>query len=432
MNSLEYIEGNDHISVYKYPCSDFKSESISVCLAMPTCIGESVKRSLLLSVLKRGTEKYPTQRAINERLDELYATLVGFKNQKSDAIQLLGLTADVIKSRYTGADGDILPDVLDVIGEVMFHPLADQTEGFSERYVESEKENYKSVVLSQINEPRTYAAIRCREEMMSSLGITDKLDTMCDRIDRISSSELFECYKDISRSSEIIAFYAGERDIKEVLELIRGIAPPRQSVKRLDQSFSFGLLKDTEKINMVWENADISQGRLVIGLNCGITQRDREYYAMLLCNEILGGSPISKLMMNVRERHSLCYECSSVYNSARGAIFITTGIESADFELARDAIFEQISDIKNGIVSDAELSAAKKSLINVYRTVTDSQSAIERFYLGRIIAGAAFDDPGDVADKIERLTLRDITEAAKHINVHTVYFLSSRGGDSDE
>ena len=134
--------------------------------------------------------------------------------------------------------------------------------------------------------------------------------------------------------------------------------------------------------------------------------------------------------MNVRERLSLCYECSSVYNSARGAIFVTTGIDSDNYLLAREAIEAQVADIKNGNISDAELSAAKKSISNVYAAVCDSPNAIERFYLGRIISGVEIDLEGFLK-KISTLTRDDVVRAAQRLSLHTVYFLRGEGEDPE-
>ena len=174
MNDIGYTKTDNRIDIYTYGTDKFKSENISVYFAVPTVKEDSVKRSLLLSVLKRGTRKYPTQKDINERLDELYATLVNLKNQKFDNIQLLGVSADIIYSSYTENDEDLIKDALEVVSEMLYHQRLDEKTGaFCEEFVTSEKDNYKSIVLSQINEPRTYAAIRCREEMFASLGIIE-------------------------------------------------------------------------------------------------------------------------------------------------------------------------------------------------------------------------------------------------------------------
>ena len=96
MTDIKCTVNNDRMSIYKYDTDKFKSENVSVYFSIPTCKEKSVARSLLLSVLKRGTEKYPTQRLINERLDELYATLVNLKNQKFDNVQLEKLLKEVL------------------------------------------------------------------------------------------------------------------------------------------------------------------------------------------------------------------------------------------------------------------------------------------------------------------------------------------------
>lgn len=428
MIDIKSTEKNSGLQVYSYATDKFKSENISVWFCLPNVKKESVKRSLLLSVLKRGTEKYPSQKLINERLDELYATLLNIKNQKFENVQLLGISADIINSSYTEDNEDLFSGVLEVIDQIMFHPLKDKNGAFCEEYLKSEKENYKSIILSQINEPRTYAAIRCREEMFASLGIVDRLDTMCQRIEETSMQDIVDCYEDFINNAQIIAFYVGERTPVEVQHLLDNALSKRKVTLFCESNQETKLLCDLKEPKEIVEESDISQSRLIMGLNCSTTWKDEDYYAMLLCNEILGASPISKLMVNVRERLSICYECSSVYNSARGAIFITTGIDSDNYELAKSAILTEIEDIKNGNVSENEIFAAKKSIFNVYSAVCDSPSAIERFYLGRIINNIDIDIK-HFLDKIDALSLADLQRAANKISLHTVYLLKGESAE---
>ena len=430
MNDIQYTKIDDRIDIYTYATDKFKSENISVYLVVPTVNEDSVKRSLLLSVLKRGTEKYPTQKDINERLDELYATLVNLKNQKFDDTQLLGISADVIYPSYTECDEDIMRDALEMINQMFYHPRIDEKTGlFCEEFVKSEKENYKSIILSQINEPRTYAAIRCREEMFASLGIIDNLDTMCEKIERISATELYECYENIINTAKILVFYVGKRSLDEIRKLI-GEAFVGNDNKLIENSENKKLLSNLDNPNEIIESSDLSQGRLIMGFNCGVTWSDSDYYSMLLCNEIFGASPISKLFMNVRERLSLCYECSSIYNSARGVIFATTGIDCENYDTAKAAILTELKNIQQGRISEKEFNAAKKSIKNVYSALSDSPNAIERFYLGRIINGVDI-DIAEFLEKIEQLTMDDIIRVSQKLKLHTVYFLRGEEKEFD-
>ena len=426
MNDIKYTKTENRIDIYTYATDKFKSENISIYFAVPTVREESVKRSLLLSVLKRGTEKYPTQREINERLDELYATLVNLKNQKFDDIQLLGVSADIIYSSYTEHGEDLMPDALEVVEQMLYHPRFDENTGmFFEEFVKSEKENYKSIILSQINEPRTYAAIRCREETFSSLGIVDSLDTMCERIDSVTAVELYKCYQNIVDNAKLVVFYVGKRTPDEIRELVSKVFV-KNGIQTLENKSSVKLLSNLESPNEITEMSELSQGRLIMGFNCGVTWSDVDYYPMLLCNEIFGASPVSKLFMNVREKLSLCYECSSIYNSARGVIFATTGIDSDSYETAKAAIVEQLRDIQNGEISEKEFNAAKKSIFNVYSSLCDSPNAIERFYLGRIVNSIDV-DVADFLKIIENLTVQDVIRVSQKLTLHTVYFLRGEG-----
>ena len=386
-------------------------------------------------MLKRGTESYRTQKEINIKLDEMYATLVSLKNQKFDDTQLLGISADIIDSAYTEKGEDLMSEVLELLSEILYSPRRDEATGrFCEEFVKGEKENYKSIILSQINEPRTYAAIRCREEMFSELGIFDRLETMCEKIDGATSDEIYQAYVDATQSANILAFYVGKRTPGEVMEQLEGAFSNKAMVGCEIAAHTVPSLEKREEPREIIESADTTQGRLVLGYYSGVTWRDSDYYATLLCNEILGSSPISKLMMNVRESLSLCYECSSVYNSARGAIIVTTGIDTENYELARGAIEAQLDDIREGKVSEQELFAAKKSIYNIYNAVSDSPNAIERFYLGRIINGIDA-SVTDFLEKIDALSLDDVMRAAKGLKLHTVYFLKGERdgeGESDE
>ena len=266
--------------------------------------------------------------------------------------------------------------------------------------------------------------------MFASLGVLERLDTMCEKIDNVTDEEIYNCYLELVNEAKIIVFYVGNRDIKDIYEEVLKMSTIGSNEASNLRDVKPKLLENLDKPQEIIESSDISQGRLVMGFNCGITWRDEEYYATLLCNEILGASPISKLMMNVREAMSLCYECSSVYNSARGTIFVTTGIDSENFELAKNAIFEQVEDIKNGKISETEFLAAKKSLLNIYSAVADSPNAIERFYLGRIVNKIDADIP-EFIEKINNLSIEQVVAAANKLTAHTIYFLSGEG-DNDE
>ena len=433
MSDIKHLNIGENTSVDIYSTDRFKSEMLSVYFSLPTVKEEAVIRALLLSVLKRGTERYPSQKEINMRLDDLFATILTPENHRFDGVQLLGLSADVIREDYLDSAEKLFSGAVDVITQIMLHPYVNGESGlFSEEYVKSEKVNYKNSILSQMNEPRSYASLRCREETFEHLGLSYKLSEILEMIDKISARDLTEYYKKVISEATYRIFYTGVRSQDELVSLFGSVLPNSANASA-EKHLAAVKLEKRDEPSVIIEERDVFQGRLSISVSCGVSWRDEDYPAMLMCNEILGASPISKLMMGVREERGLCYECSSEYNSARGVLFLNLGIDNESFEDARAAIAEQIDAIKSGDITAAELEAARKSLINVYRSVYDSPVAIERFYLGRAVCGidASIED---MIASISRVTKEDVVEVAGKLAFHTVYFLkgTAEEGECDE
>jgi predicted Zn-dependent peptidase len=73
-------------------------------------------------------------------------------------------------------------------------------------------------------------------------------------------------------------------------------------------------------------------------------------------------------------------------------------------------------------ITEEEILCAKQSLMNGYRSLSDSAKALETWYLRRIIAGKS-EEPEEVLEKIAALTVEDVVRVANTVVCDTVYFL---------
>ena len=168
----------------------------------------------------------------------------------------------------------------------------------------------------------------------------------------------------------------------------------------------------------------VSQGKLALGFSTGaVASADNDVsYTAIMLNEILGGSASSKLFLNVREKLSLCYYCSSSYSNFSGVMLISSGFEFKNYEVARKAIFEQIEDIKNGKISDAEFLAAQRSITSSYRQLYDSPFDLQAFFGDRALFGIT-DGIEEAIEKILAVTKKDISALASNIKHESSYFI---------
>ena len=123
-----------------------------------------------------------------------------------------------------------------------------------------------------------------------------------------------------------------------------------------------------ENVNEIIEETDVTQGKLVIGMNVN-SNVDKVQFKTLLYNIILGSGANSLLFQNVREKESLAYSIKSIYVKQKANIFIRAGIEIPNFEKAVNLIKAQLEIMKKGEFLDEDLASAKefvKSGIDVH------------------------------------------------------------------
>ena len=410
----------------------FKTERISITVEDKPHIRRTPVIRFVFSILKRGCAEYPTKMALNKRLDELYSSSVFPVLSRGGDSCRFGFASEMLGNEYATDDVNIFEETLDLLFKVFFEPLLDENGNFLENYIESERENICDSIRSVINVPRTYAAKRLVEIMYEGDDYSIPSNGTVELVNSISSRELIEAYRDIIENSSYEVFYVGTKSADEVGKL----------VKKYFEKYSYGASKevpkcvgfsiDTKKVKRVQEEMKLSQGILMMGFKTGVNITcDKKFYAMILFNEIFGGSPISKLFMNVRERMGLCYYCNSHYDYHKGFIYVSSGIEKSDRKKAENEIIKQFKKIRNGKISESEFASAKKSIINIYSETTDSASGIERFYSTRAEYGVE-DTIEDAKRKISEITLDDVIDVAQNIVLDTVYFLSGKGEADDE
>ena len=185
--------------------------------------------------------------------------------------------------------------------------------------------------------------------------------------------------------------------------------------------YSTKIVRTAEKVKKAVEHQELKQGKLVLGFRTGVSAYEEEYDVLRVFNCIFGSGTQSKLFMNVREKLSLCYHCSSRIYS-KGVMMVTSGIEPANYDKAKNEILLQLDEIRKGNISDEEMDSAKKRLRNSMLSVGDSAEAIHSWYVNNRIFGIEA-TPEEMIAKIERVTKEEVASAAKKVVLDTEYFL---------
>lgn len=106
-----------------------------------------------------------------------------------------------------------------------------------------------------------------------------------------------------------------------------------------------------------------------MGFTTGITTRDAGFPALMVLNAVFGGGLTSKLFLHVREKLSLCYYASSSVYGAKGILTVSSGIETCNYQQAKEEILRQLAPARPGRSPREELQAAQEAICSGLRTI---------------------------------------------------------------
>ncbi len=403
----------------------FKTNRIYIDIVMPLMQEHVSENALFPAVLLRGTKAHPNLLSLQRALSSLYGADIDYYIGTYGEAQVVTLYAKFLRDKFAPDGEKIAENVGALLKEALTSPVTENG-AFSAGYVESEKDKLRDDIAAAINDKDAYALRRlitlmCEGEAwgISELGTAEAVDS-------ITPDSLYKRYTDVLKEAHFEIFFIGDFEENFPEEFTRSVFDGIGRVPSPD--FSTKKKNAAAQVRRFTEHQNIAQGKLVLGFRTPTSAYDDDFTVFTVMNAVFGGTDTSKLFLNVRERLSLCYHCSSRLYS-KGVIIVTSGIEKENRDTATKEILSQLENIKNGIVTEEELCLAKKKLINSARAIGDSAASLHSFHSSNAVFGRD-ETPEEKIAKIERVTLADIIEAAKTVTLDTEYFLCA--GEEDE
>lgn len=422
---MEYkqIEIKKGIKLNILKTNKFKTNLIAIMLTTKLDRENVTKNALIPAVLKRGTKTLKTQEEINKKLEEMYGASLDCGLDKTGDNQVLKFYIETVNDEFLPQNSeDMLKKSLEQIFEFVFNPYL-ENDGFKKEYVEQEKENLKQIIEGKIDNKARYALDRCIEEMYKNQPYGLYKYGYIEDMENINEKNLYEHYKKLISNCKIDIFVSGIVD-----EEIENIIKENENIKKLqDRNPEYNKIKisskKSEKENVVQESMEVTQGKLIIGMDLDVDNEDLRYDIMIY-NSIFGGSANSKLFQNVREKASLAYTASSSYYRFKNNIFINCGIEIKNYDKALEIIKQQIEDMKNGKFTNEEIENAKKGIIDSIKGIDDEQDTEITYFFGQELSGENM-SLEEYMNSIRNVSREGIQDIANKITINTIYFLKN-------
>ena len=405
------------VALHVIPTQQFKMTHVLITFTTPQTSDNATARNLLANLLETSTHRYPTQTALARQLAKLYGAYVGMGVGRVGRLHTVRLRASFVNDQIAGTN--LFDQVVDLINEILFHPLIDDNE-FDGPTFRIQAHNLEQTITALYDDKQFYA----NRQLMNlyypddSIMRVPSFGQVAD-LAKLTAQNLVKVYQEMIERDRVDIFVLGDVDpaaVKDALGQLPFI--PRQAMDL--QPFYRQPLYSAPKRQV--EHQPVVQAKLNLGYQLPVYYQDENYYAGLVFNGLFGGTPYSKLFTNVREKASLAYYATSRLLPFTGFLGIQTGIQAADAQKVEDLIAQQLADICAGKFSAGRLAEVQDSLVNQYRASHDLANNI----LGRELLRALLSLPEETAviEKINAVTAADISRVAKMVKMQAIYLLS--------
>ena len=421
MSSIVRKEISNGVFFNSIKDSRFKTMKISVNIIIPLTEETASSNALLCGVLTRSCKAYPDFTVLSKKLSSLYGADLVSALRKSGDRQILTLTASGLDDRYAFDGESVSKELSALLCGVIFEPYLNGS-AFVESEVEQERRQLLDLIDSEFNDKRIYATGQLVKNMCRNEAFGIKRYGTAEGIRAVTPSSLYETWQNLLKMAVFEIFYIGDSSAEKAENVF---ANAFSSVERKPVELENKVVRSADKVNRVTEEMELSQSKLVMGFRTDSAVPDGDTNATRLMCAVLGGTANSKLFCNVREKQSLCYYCSSRYDSQKGILTVDSGVEGDNLEKAEKAILNEIADMQNGNISDFEIDSTKMAVINSFNSSNDTVSGIDGWYTSQIFDGS-FKSIDELSAEINAITKEQLIEAAKKLTLDTVYILKNK------
>jgi zinc protease len=341
------------------------------------------------SLMGSGTTKMPKD-AFNEEVDYLGAN-IGFGSQSAYASGL---------SKYSTR-------ILELMADGALNPVFTQEEFEKQKaqILEGLKADEKSVtsVAGRVNSVLVYGKNHPAGEYLSE-----------QTLNTVTLADVKENYSTYFVPGKAYLVVTGDvkfKDVKKQVEKLFGAWKPG-----IAPNVSYSDPKDVQysQINFV-DMPNAVQSEIAVVNVSNLKMTDKEYFATLLANQILGGGGEGRLFLNLREAHGWTY---GAYSSIGGDKYVgdfssSTSVRNTVTDSAVVEIFNEIKKMRNDLVTEEDLRNAKAKYIGSFVMNMEKPGTVARYALLTQTQGLSEDFFENYIKNINAVTPEDIRNAAK-------------------
>ena len=364
-------------------------------------------------------KKFPTYSELSKHMANLYsASLYSNVNFAWSGMRVAAVKANVLDNAYALDGENLEAEMCGILCECLLSPNAENG-AFDETATANMRAEIIDDIDSVINEKSSYAAQRGAMTAYKGEPMETPPVGTHEQAEQITPETAYLAYQKMLKTARIHIVCSGTSNFSDTERVFT------EAFSKLERGKICELKKTPSRLKsepaVFADTIPMEQAILRMYFKAPEFEDVR---AALMLSVILGGMTTSRFFLNIREKQSLCYYCACTGNRSLRTIIAYAGVEPQNIEHTKQAILDELNDIRENGVTEEELSAAKLDLYTRYSSMRDNPSVMIAWYHGQILDDEIL-SPEEDCKEIEKVTSEWIRAAARAYTLDSVYTLCS-------
>ena len=298
-------------------------------------------------------------------------------------------------------------DTLGLLAGILSNP------GLRDADIERKRAEQIAGIKAEEEEPGYVAGVAFAKNLYGNTPYGDPTAGTADSVAKLTADDVRKFYRDYYKLGSAIIAVAGDVQADEIKALLEKELPGPTGTVPVQAEPQVPALPAGLDVKLIDRN--VQQANVMMGF-VGIARSNPDFYKIQVMNYILGGGVFaSRLMKTVRSKAGLAYHVSSLFDARKfpGPFAVVLGTKNQSANDAIKMVLQQMRQMQESPVSDAELDNARKFLVGSFPLKIDRQGQKASFMLQLELYGLGLDYADRYPKLIESVTKEDVQDVAK-------------------
>jgi len=325
----------------------------------------------------------------------------------SDHIDRIGAQINAFTSKeltcyYTKSTPEHTNKALEILSDIFFDSVFDK----------DELEKEKGVIIEEINmsedAPEEVCLDLLAESYYGKSGLGQTILGPSKNIKSFKRDDVFKYMDKYYTADNVVISLAGNVDVKEAESIVKDMFADRFTrLKSAPQKST----ERTERLSL-YKSKRIEQSHIGFAMK-GFSVDDDISDAFAIANTVLGGGMSSRLFQKIREELGLAYSVYSYSSQYKdnGVLEIYAGVNTAQRDLAAQAIASEVKRFKSDKITEQEFLRAKEQLKSAFIMGQESTASQMLLYAKYLLLLDKEVDFKERMARLENVSLKDVFDA---------------------